>query len=162
MAFKSVSLFPAFTDALFSDRFNRIDRLFSQLTGDTPLTATPSYDIRRLDDTHYGITVSVPCWREEELEINTQGGQLTISGKHKDEVSQEQQEQENWLYRGINRTDFSISYSLPEHVKVEGAHLENGLLTIHLRQDIPENEKPKKIAIENRNQAGVQALEHEH
>ncbi|TYL41036.1 MULTISPECIES: Hsp20 family protein [Dickeya] len=163
MAFKSVSLFPAVTDSLFSDRFNRIDRLFSQLTGDTPLTATPSYDIRRLDDTHYGITVSVPGWREEELEINTHGGQLTISGKHKDEVSQEQQEQEqeNWLYRGINRTDFSISYSLPEHVKVESAHLENGLLTIHLQQDIPENEKPKKIAIENRNQKVSQALEHE-
>ncbi|NKI73261.1 Hsp20 family protein [Dickeya sp. CFBP 2040] len=160
MAFKSVSLFPAFTDSLFSDRFNRIDRLFSQLTGDTPLTATPSYDIRRLDDTHYGITVSVPGWREEELEINTHGGQLTISGKHKDEVSEEPQEQNGWLYRGINRTDFSISYSLPEHVKVEGAHLENGLLTINLKQDIPENEKPKKIAIENRNQPASQALEH--
>ncbi|MGM3162624.1 Hsp20 family protein [Dickeya undicola] len=160
MAFKSMSLFPAITDSLFSDRFNRIDRLFSQLTGDTPLTATPSYDIRRLDDTHYGITVSVPGWREEELTISTHGGQLTISGKHKDDVSEGQQE--GWLYRSINHTDFSISYSLPEHVKVEGAHLENGLLTINLQQDIPENEKPKKIAIENRNQAEAQALEHEH
>ncbi|MFQ6565826.1 Hsp20 family protein [Dickeya dianthicola] len=54
------------------------------------------------------------------------------------------------------------SYSLPDHVNVESAQLENGLLTINLKQDIPENEKPKKIAIENRNQAGTQALEHEH
>ncbi|GAB7196430.1 Hsp20 family protein [Dickeya oryzae] len=162
MAFKTVSLFPAFTDSLFSDRFNRIDRLFSQLTGDTPLSATPSYDIRRLDDTHYGITVSVPGWREEELEINTQGGQLTISGKHSEDVPETSQHQEGWLYRGINRTDFSISYSLPEHVKVEGAHLENGLLTVHLRQDIPESEKPKKIAIENRNPQASKALEHAH
>ncbi|NPE53514.1 Hsp20 family protein [Dickeya dadantii] len=162
MAFKSMSLFPAVTDSLFSDRFNRIDRLFSQLTGDTPLTATPSYDIRRLDDTHYGITVSVPGWREEDLEISTHGGQLTISGKRKEEVSEAEQEQEGWLYRGISHTDFSISYALPEHVNVESAHLENGLLTVTLKQDIPENEKPKKIAIENRNQAGTQALEHEH
>ncbi|WKV51403.1 Hsp20 family protein [Dickeya fangzhongdai] len=162
MAFKPMSLFPAITDSLFSDRFNRIDRLFSQLTGDTPLTAAPSYDIRRLDDTHYGITVSVPGWREEELEISTHGGQLTISGKHKEAMPEAQQEQDGWLYRGISHTDFSISYSLPEHVNVESAHLENGLLTVTLKQDIPENEKPKKIAIENRNQAGTQALEHEH
>ncbi|MEI7257059.1 Hsp20/alpha crystallin family protein, partial [Dickeya dadantii] len=67
-------------------------------------------------------------------------------------VSEAEQEQEGWLYRGISHTDFSISYALPEHVNVESAHLENGLLTVTLKQDIPENEKPKKIAIENRNQ----------
>lgn len=158
MAFKSLSLFPTFPDSLFSDRFNRIDRLFSQLTGDAPLSAAPSYDIRRFDDTHYGITLSVPGWREGDLEISTRGGQLTISGKRAQE--HEQKEDGGWLHRGISRADFSISYALPEHVKVEGARLENGLLTVMLLHDIPESEKPKKVAIENRDSA-TKVLEHQ-
>ncbi|ACS86161.1 Hsp20 family protein [Musicola paradisiaca] len=160
MAFKPVSLLPAFADSLFSDRFNRIDRLFSQLTGDTPLATAPGYDIRQIDASHYGITLSVPGWREEDLEISAAGGQLTISGKRKDDVKKE--EKEGWLYRGINHTDFSVSYTLPAHMKVESAHLENGLLTVNLLQDIPESEKPKKIAIENRGKATSQTFDHTH
>ncbi|NBF68623.1 Hsp20 family protein, partial [Enterobacter hormaechei] len=49
----------------------------------------------------------------------------------------------------ISRSDFRASYSLPEHVKVTGASLENGLLAIELHQDIPEEEKPQRIAINN-------------
>ena len=47
------------SDSLFADRFNRIDRLFSQLTGSTPLPSTPSYNIRRLGDNRYELTLSV-------------------------------------------------------------------------------------------------------
>ncbi|MCL2892524.1 MULTISPECIES: Hsp20 family protein [Brenneria] len=150
MALRTLSLFPDVSNTLFSDRFNRIDRLFSQLTGDAPLSTTPSYDIRRLDDSRYGITLSVPGWKEDELDIKTAGGQLIVSGKREEENNAEE---ENWLHRGISRTDFSISYSLPEHVKVQGAALENGLLTIELYQEIPESEKPQKIAIDNRGKA---------
>ncbi len=50
---------------------------------------------------------------------------------------------------GISRSDFRASYSLPEHVKVTGASLENGLLAIELHRDIPEEEKPQRIAINN-------------
>ncbi|EHD20685.1 MULTISPECIES: Hsp20 family protein [Brenneria] len=150
MALRTLSLFPDVSNTLFSDRFNRIDRLFSQLTGDAPLSTTPSYDIRRLDDSRYGITLSVPGWKEDELDIKTAGGQLIVSGKREEENNAEE---ENWLHRGIRRTDFSISYSLPEHVKVQGAALENGLLTIELYQEIPESEKPQKIAIDNRSKA---------
>ncbi|WJV55396.1 Hsp20 family protein [Pectobacteriaceae bacterium CE90] len=151
MAFKSVSLFPAFADSLFSDRFDRIDRLFSQLTGDTPLSVTPSYDIRRLDDTHYDITLSVPGWRDEDLEVSINNGQLLISGKHKEETSTK--EKDGWLHCGISRSDFSVRYSLPDHVKVEGAHLDSGLLTVNLLQEIKEDEKPKKIAIEKHHES---------
>lgn len=135
------------SDSLFADRFNRIDRLFSQLTGSAPLPATPSYNIRRLADDRYELTLSVPGWKESELEIETVGGQLNISGKHEEENAESGNE--GWLHRGISRSDFRASYSLPEHVKVTGASLENGLLTIALHQDIPEEEKPQRIAINN-------------
>ena len=123
------------SDSLFADRFNRIDRLFSQLTGSTPLPSTPSYNIRRLG------------WKESELEIETVGGQLNISGKREEEKTENGEE--GWIHRGISRSDFRASYSLPEHVKVTGASLENGLLAIELHQDIPEEEKPQRIAINN-------------
>ena len=143
MAFKTLSLFPDVTDSLFSDRFNRIDRLFSQLTGDAPLSTTPACDIKRLDESHYAITLSVPGWKESELEISATGGQLTVSGKRAEEQSQ-QDEKSGWLHRGISRHNFSVSYALPQHVKVERARLE-----IALYQEIPESEKPRKIAIES-------------
>jgi len=148
MAFKTLSLFPDVTDSLFADRFNRIDRLFSQLTGDAPLSTTPACDIKRLDESHYAITLSVPGWKESELEISATGGQLTVSGKRAEEQSQ-QDEKSGWLHRGISRHNFSVSYALPQHVKVERARLENGLLEIALYQEIPESEKPRKIAIES-------------
>ncbi|WP_410012431.1 Hsp20 family protein [Sodalis sp. C49] len=159
MARTTLSVFPSFNDAIFSDRFDRIDRLFSQLTGDTPLSTTPSYDIRRHGDDRYDLTLSVPGWKEDELDISAQGGTLVISGKRKEENTAE--EQDGWVHRGISRTDFSLSYRLPEHVKVEGANLENGLLTVNLLQEIPETEKPRKIAIGQRNQDAPKALEHD-
>lgn len=86
------------SDSLFADRFNRIDRLFSQLTGSTPLPSTPSYNIRRLEDNRYELTLSVPGWKESELEIETVGGQLNISGKREEEKTEHGEE--GWIHRG--------------------------------------------------------------
>lgn len=69
MALRTLSAFPTLADSLFSDRFNRIDRLFSQLTGDTPVAAAPSYDVKKRDANHYMISVSVPGWKESELKL---------------------------------------------------------------------------------------------
>lgn len=146
MALRTLSAFPTLADSIFSDRFNRIDRLFSQLTGDTPVAASLSYDIKKSDANNYTISVSVPGWKEDELEIETVGGTLKISGKRAEESSKDQ---ESWIHRGIHREDFQLSFSLPEHTKVSNARLADGLLLIDLHQEIPESEKPKKIAIEN-------------
>lgn len=147
MSLKTFPLLHDLSESLFADRFNRIDRLFSQLTGSTPLASTPSYNIRRLDDNHYELTLSVPGWKESELEIETVGGRLNINGKREEETSEKSEE--GWLHRGISRSDFRASYSLPEYVKVTGASMENGLLSVTLYQDVPEDEKPQRIAIKN-------------
>ncbi|MFS2222644.1 Hsp20 family protein [Pantoea sp. B65] len=148
MSIRNFSVFPALADSVFSDRFNRIDRLFSQLTGDAPVSVAPSYDIRRLDNNRYALTVSVPGWKEHELEIETTGGQLVISGK-KEEKSETGDEAGAWIHRGISRADFRLSYVVPEHVKVTSAKLAEGILSVELYQEIPESEKPRKIAIEH-------------
>ncbi|VYU80831.1 Hsp20 family protein [Metakosakonia massiliensis] len=150
MALRTLSAFPGIADSVFSDRFNRIDRLFSQLTGDAPVSSLPAYDIQKTDEHNFLLTLSVPGWKEDELEIETVGGSLHVSGK---QVENSEQKEENWLYRGIRRADFRLSFSLPEHARVSNAKLESGLLHITVYQEIPESEKPRKIAIENKQQA---------
>lgn len=162
MTVRNFSLIPSLSDALFSDRFNRMDRLFSQLTGDTPVAATPAYDIRRVDKERYALAVSVPGWKESELSIETVGGQLTISGK-REEQKETASAENGWLHRGISRADFRLSYTVPEHVKVTGAKLQDGILAVDLYQEIPESEKPRRIPITHGQQAieSQQAIEHQ-
>ncbi len=90
----------------------------------------------------------MPGWKDDELEIETVGGNLNISGKRAESESQDEQ---GWIYKGIRRSDFRLSFSLPEHARVSNAKLESGLLQLSIYQDIPESEKPRKIAIENAN-----------
>ena len=148
MALRTLSALPGFSDSAFADRLNRIDRLFSQLTGDSPVASLPAYDLKKVDANNYLLNVSVPGWKDDELEIETVGGNLNISGKRAENESQDEQ---GWIYKGIRRSDFRLSFSLPEHARVSNAKLESGLLQLSIYQDIPESEKPRKIAIENAN-----------
>ena len=136
MALKTLSALPVFADSLFADRFNRIDRLFSQLTGDTPVGTLPAYDLQKVDDSNF------------LLEIETVGGNLHISGKRQ-ETDSSTDSGERWIYKGIRRANFQLSFSLPEHAQINQAQLDSGILKIAIHQEIPESEKPRKIAIEN-------------
>ncbi|HDK6715535.1 TPA: Hsp20 family protein [Klebsiella quasipneumoniae] len=148
MALKTLSALPVFADSLFADRFNRIDRLFSQLTGDTPVGTLPAYDLQKVDDSNFLLSVSVPGWKDNELEIETVGGSLHITGKRAQSENHSGNSQ-GWIYKGIRRADFQLSFSLPEHAQINQAQLDSGILKIAIHQEIPESEKPRKIAIEN-------------
>ncbi|WP_084121345.1 Hsp20 family protein [Candidatus Ishikawella capsulata] len=74
------------------------------------MVGTPEYDIRRIDEQNYTLTISVPNWKEKELGIETVWGQLNINGKKE---HQNQSNEDGWLYRGINRGDFDLIFSLP-------------------------------------------------
>lgn len=153
MTYRSFSLIPGITDNLFSDRFDRMDRLFSRLTGDVPLSDSPCYNLIQMDENHYSLTVSVPGYKEKELDITLQNGQLTITGKHdcKDKGKmKEDRKNVKWLHKGISCDEFSLSFNLHNRVKVQSALLENGLLKLELEYEIPEEHKPQKITIENK------------
>jgi len=161
MSLQPFSVLPSLADSVFSDRFSRIDKLFSQLTGDSPVTSVPAYDLQRVEDNHYALTVSAPGWKEHELEIELRGGRLSIAG-HREKASQEstgeaREENDGWIHRGIARHDFQLNFSIPEHMKVTGASLAEGLLRIDLIQEIPESEKPRRIPIAI---GGPRTLEH--
>jgi molecular chaperone IbpA len=159
MILRNFPVIPSVADSLLSDRFGRIDRLFSQLTGDSPVSMTPPYDLKQLDNERYTLTVSVPGWQDKELEIEVSGGHLTVSGCREDNTGGENETAGggHWLHRGIIRADFRLSYSVPEHIKVTEARLRDGLLCIGMRLEVPESEKPRRIPIESQER---EAIEH--
>ncbi|MCE0491869.1 Hsp20 family protein [Pantoea sp. Mb-10] len=158
MKLNTFPLVSSLADNVLSDRISRIDRLFSQLTGDVPVSATPSYDLKQLDDEHYALTVSVPGWQEHELEVEVAGGRLSVSGRKAHSDSETEQASGGWIHRGIVRSDFHLSYSVPEHMQVTQARLQDGLLRVDLRLEVPESEKPRRIPIAHQT---TEAIEHQ-
>ncbi|MGG4662144.1 Hsp20 family protein [Providencia vermicola] len=144
---RSFSLFPTLSDNLLSNRFDQIDRLFSQLTGNRPLTSEHPYNLKQIDDTHYQLTVSVPGYKEDDLTVSMKGGRLCIQGEQSTELNNDS---EKWIHKGITQNRFSLEFNLGKNVKIESAELSGGLLALDIEYEIPEEEKMQVIAIENK------------
>jgi len=120
------------------------DRVFDMLetAARTPNTDNwPPFDSVRLGEDSYRLTMAVAGFSEEEIEISAQANLLVVSGEHKGEPEGE------YLHRGIANRPFSRRFELADHVKVVGARLANGLLSIDLQREVPEAMKPRRIAI---------------
>ncbi len=103
----------------------------------------PPYDIEKLDDDSYRVTVAVAGFAADDLEIEVRDNQLVIAGKGAggDDGAQ------TFLHRGIARRAFELRFQLADHVVVRGADLKDGILTVGLEREIPEALKPRKIPI---------------
>lgn len=122
------------------------DRLFSDLVDSATKLETggyPPYNIERLDEYQYEITLAVAGFSEDELDLEVIDRDLRVTGQ-KDADDLETRE---FLHQGIAGRSFDRRFRLAEHVHVVGAELKNGLLTIALEREIPEAKKPRKIAI---------------
>ncbi|ENU1227828.1 MULTISPECIES: Hsp20 family protein [Providencia] len=144
---RSFSLFPTLSDSLLSNRFDQMDRLFSQLTGNRPLTSEHPYNLKQINETSYQLTVSVPGYKEEDLNVSLKGGKLYIQGEQSAELVDDS---EKWIHQGITQNKFSLEFNLGKNVKIKSAGLTSGLLTLDIEYEIPEEEKPQVIAIENK------------
>ena len=130
---------PFFRSTVGFDRlFDLVDSYAEQSQG------YPPYNIERSDETHYRITLAVAGFAEKDLNLEVREGVLSISGKH-DEP--DKSEGKGYLYQGIAGRAFERRFQLAEHVEVQGAKLENGLLHIDLERVIPEEKKPRQIPI---------------
>lgn len=132
------------------------DRLFD-LMDSVPDQAQsyPPYNIERVDETHYCITLAVAGFAEKDLQAEVRDGVLTVIGKR------EPSEEAKFLYQGIAGRSFERRFQLAEYVEVRNAALENGLLHIDLERVIPEEKKPRQILI-NASQDGAKVLEAAH
>lgn len=127
------------------------DQMASMLNSATAeKTATyPPYNVERVEENHYRITMAVAGFSEAQLSITTEHNTLLISGQQTSE-----NDDAEYLYRGIAARNFERKFQLAEHVKVTTARLENGLLHVELEREIPEALRPRTIAINNANDKG--------
>jgi molecular chaperone IbpA len=138
---------PLFRSTVGFDRvFDLMDSLADQGAG------YPPYNIERTDDTHYRISLAVAGFGEKDLSAEVREGVLTVTGKR--ELAEG--EEAKYLYQGIAGRSFERRFQLAEHVEVQGAKLENGLLHIDLERVIPEEKKARPIAI---NGGGAKVIE---
>lgn len=103
----------------------------------------PPYNIRSSEENHYQITMAVAGFSDDELNISYEQNILTVSGNR----DAEEDNEGDYLYRGIATRSFDRKFNLADHVRVTGAKLENGLLHIFLERELPEAMKPRKIEI---------------
>ena len=100
----------------------------------------PAYNIAKDDDEHYRIEVALAGFSSDEISVQTEKGVLTVAASKSEDKG-------NYIHQGIAKRAFSKAFRLAEHIKVDDANYVDGILTIFLRREIPEAERPKKIAI---------------
>jgi len=121
------------------------DRLFDSLESASRAEPDnfPPYDIEKLSDDSYRITLAVAGFRREEIDIVAHQNLLTISGRR----GEDRNDNGNYLHVGIAARAFERRFELADFVRVTDADLADGLLRIGLRREIPEAMKPRRIEI---------------
>lgn len=104
----------------------------------------PPYNIEKTGEDAYRISMAVAGFAEDEISIEAHRNVLTVKGERNEQTESDGSE---LLYRGIASRAFERRFQLADHVDVVGAALKNGLLHIDLKRNIPEELKPRKIAI---------------
>ena len=138
---RTFDLSPLFRSTVGFDRL--ADMLDSVAQFDSSVTYPP-YNIERTDENHYRISLAVAGFAEKDLAVEVKEGVLSVTGKRdgeKDSV------QARYLHQGIAGRAFDRRFQLAENVEVRGAQLENGLLHVDLERIVPEEKKPRRIAI---------------
>ena len=135
--------------------FDRLFNLLDTVTGfDQVPSAYPPYNIERLSENEYRITMAVAGFAQDEVKVDVKEQTLTVAGARKPEEKERQ-----YLHRGIAARNFERRFQLADHVEVKGADLQDGLLHIELVRNVPERLKPRTIAIGNGKAAEAKQVE---
>ena len=107
----------------------------------------PPYDIVQINDDEYMISLAVAGFAHDNLSITKDKKFLIIEGKHSRETVDNEDSATKYLHKGISERSFRREFQLADHVEISNAHLELGILNVHLKREVPEEAKPKTIAI---------------
>jgi molecular chaperone IbpA len=121
--------------------FDRLAKLMDSVGG-LDADGYPPYNIERLGDNEYRITMAVAGFDKDEFKIDVKEQALVVSGEKKPEA-----EERVFLHRGIAARSFERRFQLADYVEVKGAEFTNGLLHIDLVRNLPERMKPRTISI---------------
>src|SRR5690349_22923993 len=119
------------------------DRIFD-LIDETQRTVEehyPPYNIERLGEDHYQVSLALAGFCPDEIAITAEQNVLTVEGRKAEEANRD------FLYRGISAQGFKRQFNLADHVQVKTAAFDNGLLRIELVRELPEAMKPRRIPI---------------
>ena len=122
--------------------FDRLARLMDTAQQSATVQAYPPYNIERMGDDAYRLTMAVAGFGNNDLELMMKDNTLVITGRVKDEGHKGE-----LLYRGIAGRAFERRFVLADHIQVDGADLQNGLLHVGLKRVVPEALKPRRIEI---------------
>jgi len=136
----SFSLAPLFRHSVGFDRFNDLFEFASRNeTGST----YPPYNVEKHGEDDYRIVIAAAGLQDDDLDLQVERGVLTVTGGRREKGDQEV----TFLHQGIAQRAFKLSFRLADHIEVTGASLNNGLLSIALLRQVPEQAKPKRIPI---------------
>ena len=122
--------------------FDRLARLMDTAASAAEGPSYPPYNIEKTGDDTYRLTMAVAGFRPEDIELTVKENTLFVSGRSPNEGQKAEV-----LYRGIAGRSFERRFVLADHIVVEGADLQNGLLHISLKRVVPEALKPRRIPV---------------
>ena len=131
----------------FHRSFIGFDRLFDEMEtrfANSQSQGYPPYNIAQINEDEFMISLAVAGFGMDNLDITKDKNVLRIEG-----TSPKGDENVNYLHKGIGGRNFRREFTLADHVEVEGATLELGMLNIHLKREVPEALQPKKIEIKD-------------
>jgi molecular chaperone IbpA len=137
---RHLDLTPLYRSTIGFDRLGSLLDTLSSFEGEAP--SYPPYNIERVGENEYRISMAVAGFGEGDLAIEVKENALSIRGEKRTE-----QEDGTYLHRGIASRSFERRFQLADHVLVKGAALENGLLHVDLVRELPEAMKPRIIPI---------------
>ena len=134
------------------DNFNQLtpyavgfDRIFDNLsrytTDNVQSTGFPPYNIRKEGDYNYVIEMALAGFGKEDIEVEVADGTLSVRSV------KENSEDDSTVYRGISYRRFERKFTMADDIVVNGAKLENGMLTVELERVVPEEKKPRLIKV---------------
>jgi molecular chaperone IbpA len=125
----------------FENMFDELMRVSAQQGN----TNYPPYNIVQVNEDEYMISLAVAGFGLDNLSVTKDKKFLIIEGK--EYQSDSEKIEPNYLHKGISNRDFRREFQLADHVEITNAHLELGILNVHLKREVPEEARPKTIAI---------------
>ncbi len=122
--------------------FDRLARMLDEASS-VEAPSYPPYNIERLSEDEYRITMAVAGFGPADINIEVKGNALTVSGRK----AEKQETKTEFLHQGIASRAFERRFQLADHVVVQGADMENGLLHVSLKREVPEAMKPRTIPV---------------
>jgi len=125
----------------FDDSFNKLLGLRNDLN--KHISSYPPYNIKKLDEDEFELEFAIAGFNKKDIKVTVNNGKLNISGT----MSDDENESHEYLHKGIATRSFTSTFALGEHVEVEDAEVDNGLLKIRVKKYIPKHLQPKEITV---------------